>query len=173
MISYHVIYSKRKTIAIQVMADGKVCVRAPKGYSRTRIQTFVENHEDWILRKLKEVQTKQGFWASVTPEMEKTCRGLAKEILPQKVAYYAAWMGVSYGRITIRGQKTRWGSCSSKGNLNFNWKLMLFPEQIQDYVVVHELAHRKEMNHSRNFYRVVEEILPDYRERIRWLKEHA
>lgn len=70
----------------------------------------------------------------------------------------------------MREQKTRWGSCSAAGNLNFNWKLILMPPEILDYVVVHELAHRKELNHSKAFWSVVEQILPDYKERRRWLK---
>ena len=80
-------------------------------------------------------------------------------------------MGVTCGRISIREQKTRWGSCSGQGNLNFNWKLILMPPEILDYVVVHELAHRKQMNHSPAFWAEVERILPDWRERRRWLRE--
>ena len=75
----------------------------------------------------------------------------AKRIFPERTAYFALRMGVDYGRITIREQKTRWGSCSSKGNLNFNWKLILLAPELLDYVVVHELAHRREMNHSKKF----------------------
>lgn len=90
--------------------------------------------------------------------------------LPPRLAVFAARMGVTYGRVTIRNQKTRWGSCSSKGNLNFNCVLMLAPPEIQDYVLVHELAHRKEMNHSARFWAVVEGILPDYKERRKWLR---
>ena len=82
-------------------------------------------------------------------------------------------MGVSDGSITVREQKTRWGSCSAKGNLNFNWKLVLMPEEILDYVVVHELAHRLQMNHSTEFWDEVEKILPDYRKRRQWLKENG
>ncbi|MDE6567167.1 MAG: M48 family metallopeptidase, partial [Lachnospiraceae bacterium] len=87
--------------------------------------------------------------------------------------YYARQIGVDYGRITIRNQKTRWGSCSGKGNLNFNCLLMLAPAEIQDYVVVHELCHRREMNHSPRFWAEVAKIMPDYQERRKWLKEHG
>lgn len=94
-------------------------------------------------------------------------------VTAQRTAFYAEKMGVSYGRITIRSQKTRWGSCSAKGNLNFNWNLILFPLEILDYVVVHELAHRKEMNHSAAFWKEVEAILPDYKERRSFLKKQV
>ncbi len=97
----------------------------------------------------------------------------ALRVIPKKVAAYAVKMGVTYGRITIRNQKTRWGSCSSKGNLNFNCLLMLAPEEVLDYVIIHELAHRREMNHSRAFWNVVAEQMPDYKEKIHWLNEHG
>ena len=97
----------------------------------------------------------------------------AKKIFPVKVDYFADKMGVTYGRISIRKQHTRWGSCSSDGNLNFNALLMLMPNEMQDYVVVHELAHRIEMNHSKRFYAEVAKILPDYKEREKYLKENG
>ena len=93
--------------------------------------------------------------------------------LPEKVRFFAEKIGVSYGRITIRSQRTRWGSCSVKGNLNFNCLLMLCPEYVQDYVVIHELCHRKEMNHSAAFWAEVEKHCPDYRIRRKWLKDHG
>ena len=82
-------------------------------------------------------------------------------------------MGVDYGRITIRAQHTRWGSCSAQGNLNFNCLLMLTPDDVKAYVVVHELCHRKEMNHSARFWAEVERVLPGYRESRRWLRENG
>ena len=98
---------------------------------------------------------------------------LAKELLLKKCRYFAERMGVSYGTVTVREQKTRWGSCSAKGNLNFNWKLALMPEEILDYLVVHELAHRVEMNHSPAFWAVVAEEIPDYKTRREWLRQNG
>ena len=93
--------------------------------------------------------------------------------LAVRVAYYAEKLGVSYGKITLRQQKTRWGSCAANGKLNFNWLLILAPPEVLDYVVVHELCHRREMNHSQAFWKEVEKILPDYRERQKWLKDNG
>ena len=101
-------------------------------------------------------------------EME---REKIKEKISHRIQYYSKKMQLEYLRVTIRNQKTRWGSCSSAGNLNFNWKLVLMPSELLDYVVVHELAHRKEMHHSPRFWAVVEKELPDYRERREKLKK--
>lgn len=97
----------------------------------------------------------------------------ALKYIPERVAHFARIIGVDYGRITIRNQKTRWGSCSSKGNLNFNCLLMMTPPEVIDYVVVHELCHRKEMNHSKAFWNEVEKVMPDYKAYIKWLKEEG
>ena len=109
----------------------------------------------------------------ITEEIRREGVERALRVLPERTDHYARLMGISYGRITIREQKTRWGSCSSKGNLNFNWKLVLMPMDLLDYVVVHELAHRREMNHSKDFWRIVEEVLPDYRERRKRLNNFS
>lgn len=98
--------------------------------------------------------------------------GQIKEKIGSRVAYYSKIMGVTVGRITIRNQKTRWGSCSSKGNLNFNYQLYYLPEELLDYVVIHELAHRRHMNHSADFWAEVEKYCPDYKVQRKWLKEY-
>ena len=100
-------------------------------------------------------------------------RKKARKQLEDRAAYYAGLMGVTYNRITVRAAKTRWGSCSARGNLNFHWKLILMPPEVLDYVVVHELAHRREMNHSSRFWTEVERIMPDYKRRRKWLKENG
>ena len=109
----------------------------------------------------------------LTEEELKDLTKKAKKVFPERVAYYAPLVGVEYGKIFIRHQHTRWGSCSSKGNLNFNCLLMLAPPEVLDSVVVHELCHLKEMNHSKKFYAEVLRVYPDYKKCQKWLKEHG
>lgn len=108
-----------------------------------------------------------------TQEELKVLTKQAKKIIPIKVAYYADKMNVVYGRVAIRKQHTRWGSCSNDGNLNFNALLVLMPDDVINYVVIHELAHRKELNHSKRFWAEVEKVMPDYKEKDKWLKENG
>lgn len=172
-IEYQIIRSNRKTMTIQIKTDGSVLVRVPQRVSLVKVRKFVEDHREWIEKNLVKVsKNKKEQYVISDKEREKGI-SLAKVIIPDRVAYFAGIMNVTYNRITIREQKTRWGSCSSTGGLNFNWKLVLMPEEILDYVVVHELAHRKEMNHSEAFWSEVEKILPDYKVRRRWLKEQG
>ena len=168
MIEYELIRSNRKTLTIQVKPDGSVIVRAPVRLAKYRIAKFVKDHETWILAQQEKYRENMHV---ITDEERQEGILQAKKIFPERTAYFAERMGVTYNRITIREQKTRWGSCSSVGNLNFNWKLVLMPSELLDYVVVHELAHRKEMNHSPRFWAVVEKELPDYRERREKLKK--
>lgn len=171
MIKYDWIRSNRKTMSIQIKTDGKVIVRTPYGISKYQVQMFIEEKKQWIEKHLKEISERQ-MSNEILSEEERLKRvQKALRVIPERVEYFAEMMNVTYGRITIREQKTRWGSYSSKGNLNFNWKLVLMPEEVLDYVVVHELAHRKEMNHSERFWNHVEKVLPDYQARRKLLRE--
>ncbi len=172
------IRSKRKTISIQISPDGRVVVRAPLRTPVREINKFVGEKADWIEKHLRAIEDRNREMAENPPkELSKQEIKLlvtrAKRIIPQKVKYYADIMGLEYGRITIKMQKSRWGSCSSKKNLNFNCLLMRTPDEIIDYVVVHELCHLKEMNHSPAFWAEVEKMIPDYKERRKWLKDHG
>ena len=158
-------------MTIQIKAHGQVIVRTPYRVSKRTVEQFLYAHQNWILEKQHQVIAAEAQQVHITDEERKQGIKLAKKLIPERVAYFAKQMGVTYGRITIREQKTRWGSCSSKGNLNFNWKLVLFESELLDYVVVHELAHRIEMNHSANFWTIVESVLPDYKERRKRLRE--
>ncbi|MBD5087430.1 MAG: M48 family metallopeptidase [Clostridiales bacterium] len=171
----NIIRTKRKTLAIEITRDARVLVRAPYRMKNADIQKFVEEKREWIeknLRLMKEKQLNQPI-EPLTMEEIKQLAEKAMVKIPQRVDYYAAIVGVTYGKITIRNQKTRWGSCSRKGNLNFNCLLMLAPEAVLDYVVVHELCHRKEMNHSKRFWNEVERVLPSYKKQESWLKENG
>lgn len=170
-----IVRSRRRTAAIQITPQGEVVFRAPMTMPRWEIERILAERRDWIDRKLSAVRedAAAGRAAPLSQEDLAALARQAKQVLPPLVEQYAARMGVRYGRITIRCQQTRWGSCSSKGNLNFNCLLMLSPTQVQTYVVVHELAHRKHMNHSPAFWAEVEAILPDYRESVRWLKTNG
>lgn len=175
---YEIIRSSRKTLAIQVTAEGSVRVRAPKQMPLSVIEKFLTEKESWVLKHLqkKKESAKNGFFQnqSVLSDAERRrYREIARDIFTQKTAYYAQIMNVTYGRISIREQKTRWGSCSGDGNLNFNWRLIFAPEEVLNYIVIHELAHRREMNHSPAFYKVVSEVMPDYKKQQKWLKENG
>ena len=173
-----VIRSNRKTVAIQVNSDLSVTVRAPRSASEKDIEEILKKKKAWISKHIEKIkETKERFEAEPTEKLtrEKVI-ALAEEalkVIPERVEYFAKVIGVTYGKITIRNQKTRWGSCSSKGNLNFNCLLMLAPPEVLDYVVVHELCHRKQMNHSKAFWLEVEKVLPNYKEVRKWLKEEG
>ena len=170
--SYTLVRSDRKTIAIHITPGGKVEVRCPRRCSRREVEAFVVSKQDWIRRHLEVIARRP----EQPPLQAEEIRNLAKQaavILPQKVRHFASQIGVSYGRITIRSQKTRWGSCSAQGNLNFNCLLMLMPQEVQDYVVIHELCHRKHLNHSLEFWETVQQYCPDYQIHKKWLKENG
>ncbi len=171
---YEIIYSARRTLSVEITLDGQVKVRAPKRIPKSEVERFFMEKETWILKHLtKAVQNKAPAPPPLPEGERRRYMELARDIFTRKTACYASIMHVNYGRISIREQKTRWGSCSSKGNLNFNWRLIFAPESVLDYIVVHELAHRKEMNHSPAFYRIVASVLPDYKEQQKWLRDHG
>lgn len=174
--AYKVIRGQRRTMAVEIHQDGQIVVRAPYRISQTRIRQFVEEKSDWIQKNLEKMQGKQQEKTQLpklSPEERARLQKAAGEVFLQRSRYFAELLNVHFNRITIREQKTRWGSCSSKQNLNFNWKLILAPPEILDYVVVHELCHLKEMNHSPAFWHEVEQILPDYPQRKKWLKDNG
>lgn len=173
-----IIRSRRKTISIQIDENLRITVRAPLGMRDTTVRAFLEERSEWIEKHLEKMRRRQEETRPVPEELltMEQIRTLAKEAvsyIPERVSFYAGEVGVDYGRITIRNQKSRWGSCSSDGNLNFNCLLMLTPPEVIDYVVVHELCHRREMNHSACFWKEVERVLPDYKIRRKWLKTNG
>ncbi len=174
-MEYEIIRSNRKTLGLQVSERG-VLVRAPHHATQEEIDRLVTEYTPWIRRQQEKLQERLAAQQPVVPLTGEDLQALAQQAMlyiPMRVQYYANRLGIRYGRITIRNQKTRWGSCSGKGNLNFNCLLMLTPKEVIDAVVVHELCHRRHMNHSREFYQEIYRVYPEYDKWNRWLKENG
>ncbi len=162
-----IIRSKRKTISLSINKEGEIEVRAPLLCSEAFIRRFLEQHKDWIDRRLAEYQPPKVY----SKEELEQLRRRAKVYIPERVAYYAPLIGVKPAGLKITSARTRYGSCSGRNSLCFSLFLMEKSERAIDYVVVHELAHIKQHNHSPAFYREIEKILPDYKQRIKELKQ--
>lgn len=175
-----VIRSDRRSFAIEIGMDKKIKVRVPRRASKAQIEEMLKAKHDWILKTLDKIEQRNTAEARECEEAEPLRPGDVKELkkkarnhLTSLTGYWAEKIGVSYGRISIRGQKTRWGSCSSKGNLNYNYLLMLCPDEVAEYVVIHELCHRIHMNHSKDFWNKIEAFCPNYRQARKWLKQNG
>ena len=146
-LSVLLVRSSRKTLAVQIRTDGTVIARAPLRMPKDRILCFLSEKASWIRMQRGRMQERENMRQQARIHLdaaqEKELRERAKSVLAQRTAYFARQVGVTYGRITVRDQKTRWGSCSQTGNLNFNFRLILAPLEVLDYVVVHELCHRR------------------------------
>lgn len=168
-MQYKVIYSERKTVAISI-ENCEAVVKAPIGTDEETIRKIVLKHSQWIEKHMEQQKRKASMFKDLTEDDIKAIKKDAKRYFTVKTEYYAKIMGIDYGRITITSAQKRFGSCSSKGNISFSYRLMLYPEVAREYVIVHELAHRREMNHSKRFYDVIAKVMPDYKYRKRLLK---
>ncbi len=170
---YRVLRSRRRTLGLEITPRGEVLVRVPLRTSDVQVRDFLLSRRSWIETHLAKVRARMAeaeTMPRLTEEEREELRQRAKQVLAARVARFAPLVGVSFGNITIRTQRCRWGSCSAKGNLNFNALLLLAPPEVLDYVVVHELCHRKEMNHSQRFWAEVERLIPDWKKHRAWLR---
>ena len=168
--------SKRKSAAIKITADMQIVVFVPLYVSDNEIERLVISKSKWIDEHMLKVQStidERSKLEKITFEQVKELADQAVEYIPKRVKYYAEKENFVYNKITIKNLVSRWGSCSTKGNLNFNCLLMLMPDYVIDYIVVHELCHLREMNHSEKFWAEVEKIMPDYQRAELWLKQNG
>ena len=175
-IDYVIKKSRRRSMSVHVDSDKKVIVKAPIGTPTYVVEEFLKEKKTWIVNQIAKVENQNVLAQQLGLLSKKDLAALkkkAKILIPERVEYYAGLSGISYNKIFIRLQKTRWGSCSADGNLNFNCLLALMPLEILDSVVVHELCHRRHMNHSKEFYAEVLSIFPDYKRCNKWLKENG
>ncbi len=175
-MTLEILRSARKTLQLEIVPpDLHLRVRAPLNCPDSEVRRFVDSHAEWVRVHTRRLREKLAEPAPppLSPQQLQALKARAQAYLPGRVCLYAQALGVSYGRISIRSQKTRWGSCSARGHLSFNCLLMLMPPDIIDYVVVHELCHRREMNHSPRFYALLGSLVPDWRQRGQWIKENG
>ena len=170
MIDYRIIRSDRRSTALEVTREGEVLVRAPRFLPEPLLNTFVAEHEHWILKTLEKQKQRREQFAEPDDAENKRLKQAAKEILPQRVEYFSSLTGLSPTGLKITSAKTRFGSCSGKNSVCFSYLLMRYPAEAVDYVVLHELAHIKYHNHGKNFWKLVEHYMPDFKERRKMLK---
>lgn len=166
-MNFEIIRSKRKTISLIVKKDLSVIVRAPNRMGSKEIEAFVSKHSDWVMKqKIKISERYKGQEERTLSEKEiKELKEKAREIMPDKTAYFSKITGLMPNNVKITSAVTRWGSCSARNNICFPYRIVLLPEELIDYIVIHELCHIKEKNHSSRFYNLLESFLPDYKDR--------
>ena len=167
-----IIRSRRRTLSLELRRDGRAVLRAPLWVSEREIRRFLAKSEPWLAARRQKLADHPAQEPLSEREL-KALKSRGKAVFAEKAAYFAPLVGVGYGRVSVRSQRTKWGSCSSRGDLSFNCLLLLAPEEVLDYVVVHELCHRLEMNHSPRFWQQVARVLPDCAQRRRWLRDNG
>ena len=171
MTDYTLIRARRRTMSLQLDREGKAVVRAPYGVKKEYIDRFVAAHESWLERARAKQRARRLAHPEPTGEERAALIARAKEYLPRRTAHWSAVMELVPAGIKITSARTRFGSCSGKNSICFSWRLMQYPREAIDYVVVHELAHIRHHDHSPAFYALIERYMPDWRERIKLLKE--
>jgi predicted metal-dependent hydrolase len=169
-----IIYSKRKTLCLQITREGEFIVRAPKKASESFIRNFVVSKQDWIVKTLSKIihRVKDHPKLDYTPQQISEFKTSARKVLKERLDYWSGIMGLKYTIFRLSGARTRWGSCSGCDVISLNWRLILVEKPLIDYVVIHELAHVKQKNHSARFWSLVEKYDPDYRLHRNKLKEN-
>lgn len=164
--------ARAKRMRIAVSGSDGVVVTVPKRCNQILVEQFVQSNILWIQKQVERYKdVADNPVAKLTDDDYLIYKKEARRILSERVEYFNVNLGYTYKNIFIKNQKKRWGSCSSKGNLNFNFRVMFLPDELRDYIVVHELCHLKEMNHSKKFWNLVESVLPDYKRLEKEIKE--
>ena len=170
-MDYTLIRSNRRSIAIEITREAKLVVRAPNRCAKRDIDAFVLSRREWIEKHLELMRDRLENHPEPDESREKELRSMAKAVIPARVEYFSKLMGLYPQAVTITSARTRFGSCSGTNRLSFSWRLMDYPPEAVDYVVVHELCHIVHKNHSAQFYALVASVLPDWKIRREMLKK--
>jgi predicted metal-dependent hydrolase len=165
-------HPKARRYVIRVRADGTVRVTLPRWGSRRHAELFADQQRSWIERQRARVLESAAQRHPYTPEALKELRLRALRELPVRLLRLAEYYGLEVSRVSVRNQRSRWGSCSPSGHICLNWRLVLMPDAVCDYVLIHELMHLRRLDHSRHFWRLVAHACPDYEDSRRWLREN-
>jgi predicted metal-dependent hydrolase len=159
---------RARRYVMRLRPDGDVRVTIPRGGSKAEALRFAERHLEWAHRQRSRVLA-----AKRPPEVDRELRRRAAAELPPQLLALAATHDLSVVRVTIRDQRSRWGSCSPKGHIALNFRLMLMPPHVREYILIHELMHLRQANHSIRFWRLVEAACPAFRDAERWLRRNG
>lgn len=165
-------HRRAKRLKLAISCDGNCVVTLPWYLGLGSAESFVQQNAEWVLEKLKKMKKigRQSLFARNNENEYRKLKDYARAMVLRRLEKYSQIYGFEYNNVTIRNQKTRWGSCSTKGNLNFNYKIVLLPQRYADYVIVHELCHIKEFNHGKRFWDLVGQTFPDYEKIVAELK---
>ena len=164
-------HARSKGIKISIKNDGNIVVTKSRYISKKQADIFVNQNQNWINTNLENIKLKPKIQTQkLTKEDYENYKIKALKIIKEKLLFYNQYYNFPYKKITIKKQKTRWGSCSRKGNLNFNYKIAIISERLAEYIIVHELCHIGEFNHSYKFWNLIAETMPDYADRVKELK---
>jgi len=170
---YYVRHRRARRYVLRLDADGRVRVTIPRGGSRREADAFATRQADWIRNRLEKHREAQQARPVLTPEEKRRLRALAHQTLPPRLLALAALNNLTVSRVTVRDQRSRWGSCGRDGHICLNWRLVQMPDWVRDYVLVHELMHLRRMDHSATYWRLVAAAFPGYENARRWLRAHG
>ena len=170
-----IIRSNRNSISLEIGIEGSAVLRIPKRLSNREVIKFLKKHESWIIKRKKEMKNDLKKLNLVNFEVSKIdeYKRDAIKLFSSRLEFYSKFSGIRYKKFRLSNAKKRWGSCSSKQTISINWRLFFAPRDVQEYVIVHELLHLKQMNHSKIYWKEVEKIIPDYKKHKTWLKENS
>lgn len=168
-----IIYSKRKSLAISITDKGDIVVRAPKYLDSKKIELFLIQHKNWIEKKIRAAKSnyERAKLLNISPAQKREYRREARKLFTKKLNHLSEKTGIKYKKLRLSSAKKRWGSCSSSGNINLNWRLVLTKDELIDYVILHEISHIKHLNHSKKFWNYLSSFDPDYKNKRKMLKE--
>ena len=165
---YFVRHRRARRYVLRVETDGRVRVTIPRGGSKREAEAFAGRQTDWIRRQQVAVTR-----PPLPVEERRRLRALARQLLPSRLRELAARHALAVARVSIRDQRSRWGSCGRDGHICLNWRLVLMPEWVRDYVLVHELMHLRRLDHSPQYWALVSAAYPDFERARQWLRAHG